>query len=107
MQEQVPWNAKVPSRLHAPVTTYEFGMADPVRVDKAAYGKKPAVSQVIEIEQCGSCSFVRIRAAVHSPECCFCDMLIVFANNGNNNKNAWDLKSTRGLGKLTFRVVCV
>ena len=31
MYEQVNWDSKIPKKLHAPITTYEFGKPDPLK----------------------------------------------------------------------------
>jgi hypothetical protein len=49
MYEQVNWDAKLPKKLHAPVTTYEAGKADPLKVDEENKTNRPHIWQVYYI----------------------------------------------------------
>ena len=107
MYEQVSWDSKLPDKLHAPVTTYEYGMADPVRVDKKAYGKKPSVSQVSD------CGLITLFFSVfgghfpsHFPGACVVLLLFfyfsVFFFNCFHNKSNNDMLLSKTTNANTF-----
>lgn len=47
MYGHVNWDNKVPKKLHAPITTYEYGKPDPLKPGQAG-SAHPQIYQVIE-----------------------------------------------------------